>query len=383
MENVIKVIIMVSIFATSTEASGSPSFIKDSPQNGGMIHNQSDHISSGITALVTTKDQRRRLMTKTIFNCSSANYSKSTLQTCVKNNICQHQLAYAIYQEVMLRGSAIDLQALITDNTGIKYVYSNGEIHKVYCQAIQAQEIEANECFQDGIKQFKVGNEIVLVTPTGFITEYATRRKCHKGRIDDINYRMDQTNVATAGISLISNALYLKTNLKEIFASLFSPSMITTLLLKEEADFFGIKETANICQGLLWIRRAAPLAITAYSVLCALFNGFLFLKALYNRLSCTIALSLCMNPFKKSKDFSRLVQEKKTLDQILFAKRMGQLLQSEIPIEITQYSEIHITNLYRQELISRKQIADIQEELNQIKINLGITTELQHETFDL
>ena len=108
MEKVIKIIMIVCILAASTEASGSPSFIKDVPQNGGMIHNQSDHISSGITALVTTKDQRRRLMTKTIFNCSSANYSKSTLQTCVKNNICQHQLAYAIYQEVMLRGSAIE-----------------------------------------------------------------------------------------------------------------------------------------------------------------------------------------------------------------------------------------------------------------------------------
>ena len=90
-----------------------------------------------------------------------------------------------------------------------------------------------------------------------------------------------------------------------------------------------------------------------------------------------------MNPFKKSKDFSKLVQEKQILDQIIFAKKMGQLLQSDIPIKITQFSEIHITNLYRQELISRKQIADIQEELNQIKINLGITTELQHETFDL
>ena len=383
MENVIKVIIMVIIFATSTEASGTPSFIKDSPQNGGMIHNQSDYISSGIPALVTTKDQRRRLITKTIFNCSSANYSKSTLQICVKDNTCQHQLAYAIYQEVMLRGSAIDLQALITDNTGIKYVYSNGEIHKVYCQPVQAQEIEGNECFQNGIKQFKVGNKVVLVTPTGFITEYATKRKCHKGQIDDIRYKIDQANVAIAGTSLISNALYLKTNLREIFASLFSPSMITTLLLKEEADFFGIKETTNICQGLLWIRRAAPLAITAYSALCALFNGFLFLKALYNRLTCTIALSLCMNPFKKSKDFSKLVQEKQTLDQILFAKKMGQLLQSNIPIEITQFSEIHITNLYRQELISRKQIADIQEELNQIKMNLGITTDYQQETFDL
>ena len=156
MENVIKVIIMVIIFATSTEASGTPSFIKDSPQNGGMIHNQSDQISSGTPALVTTKDQRRRLITKTIFNCSSASYSKSTLQICVKDNTCQHQLAYAIYQEVMLRGSALDLQALMVDNTGIKHVFSNGEIHKVHCQPIQAQEIEANECFQDGIRQFKV-----------------------------------------------------------------------------------------------------------------------------------------------------------------------------------------------------------------------------------
>ena len=367
----------------SPGAKRSPSFIKDLPQDRGTIHNRSDQNLAEISDQQTTKDQRRTLITRTIFNCSSAIYSKSALQTCVKNGICDHPLAYAIYQEVMLRGSAIDLQALLTNNKGIKYVLSNGEIYRADCQLIQAQEIEANECFQDGIRQFKVGDKVVLVLPTGFITEYATVRKCHRGRIDDINYRMDQTNVATAGVSLISNALYLKTNLKEIFASLFSPTMITTLLLKEEADFFGIKETANICQGLLWIRRAAPLAITAYSVLCALFNGFLFLKALYNRLSCTIALSLCMNPFKKSKEFSKLVQEKKTLDQILFAKRMGQLLQSEIPIEITQYSEIHITNLYRQELISRKQIADIQEELNQIKINLGITTDYQQETFDL
>ena len=207
MEKVIKIIMIVCIFAASTEASGSPSFIKDSPQNGGMIHNQSDHVLAGIPALTVTKDQRRRLMTKTIFNCSSANYSKSRLQTCVKNDICHHQLAYAIYQEVMLRGSAIDLQALMADNTGIKYVYSNGEIHKVHCQPIQAQEIEANECFQDGIKQFKVGNKVVLVTPTGFITEYATRRKCHKGQIDDIKYKIDQANVAIAGVSLISNAL--------------------------------------------------------------------------------------------------------------------------------------------------------------------------------
>ena len=383
MENVIKVIIIVSIFAASTKATESPSLIKDLPQNTGKIHNRANQSLSEIPTLIATRNQRRRLITKTIFNCSSANYSKSSSKICVKNDICHHPLAYAIYQEVMLRGSAIDLQALMADNTGIKYVFSNGEIHKVDCQPIQAQEIEANECFQDGIKQFKVGNKVVLVTPTGFITEYATRRKCHKGQIDDINYRMDQTNVATAGLSLISNALYLKTNLKEVFASLFSPTMITTLLLKEEADFFGIKETTNICQGLLWIRRAAPLAITAYSVLCALFNGFLFFKAIYNRLSCTIALSLCMSPFKKSKEFSKLVQEKQALDQILFAKKMGQLLQSDIPIEITQFSEIHITNLYRQELVSRQQIADIRDELNQIKLYLGYTTELQQETLDL
>ena len=77
------------------------------------------------------------------------------------------------------------------------------------------------------------------------------------------------------------------------------------------------------------------------------------------------------------------MQEKQTLDQILFAKRMGQLLQSDIPIEITQFSEIHITNLYRQELVSRQQIADIRDELNQIKLCLGYTTELQQETLDL
>ena len=247
MENVIKVIIIISIFAASTETNGSPSFIKDSPQNRGTIHNRSDQNLAKLSDLQSTKDQRRTLITRTIINCSSATYSESDLQKCVKHRICPHPLAYAMFQEIMLRGSAIDLQALIANNTGIKHVYSNGKIHQVRCQPIQAQEIEANECFQDGIRQFKVRNKVVLVLPTGFIMEYATIRKCHKGQIDDINYRMDQTNVATAGISLISNALYLKTNLKEIFVSLFSPSMITTLLLKEEADFFGIKETANIC----------------------------------------------------------------------------------------------------------------------------------------
>ena len=183
-----------------------------------------------------------------------------------------------MFQEVLMRGSAIDLQALIADNTGIKHVYSNREIHEVSCEAVQAQEIETNECFQDGVRQFKVGNKVVLVLPTGFITDNATPRKCHKGCIDDIEYTIKQTNVDTAGISLISNALYLKTNLKDIFVSLFSQTMITTLLLREEADFFGIESTTNVCQGLLWIRRVESLAIMGYSALYALFNGYLFLR---------------------------------------------------------------------------------------------------------
>ena len=139
MEKVIKMIIIACIFAANTEASGSPSFIKDSPQNRGMIHNLSDHNLAETPALAVTKDQRRRLMTKTIFDCSSAIYSKSDLQTCVKHRICPHPLAYAMYQEILLRGSAIDLQALIANNTGIKHVYSNGEIHQVHCQPIHSQ----------------------------------------------------------------------------------------------------------------------------------------------------------------------------------------------------------------------------------------------------